>query len=68
MFGLICANCKKKLSQHETTGTSALYNPTGHEILLCESCFFEEDDIIETERTNNLPERLKKYKENLYGK
>jgi hypothetical protein len=33
-------------------------------IRLCEACFLEEDAEIETEGTNNLPDRIKQYCEN----
>ena len=43
-----CARCGKYLNIHETTGESAIYNPTGPKIILCEACFFDEDAQIES--------------------
>lgn len=55
-----CANCKCNLPTGSTIGYSGLYNPNGPDIILCETCFLEEDDLI-NENGNNQPERLKHY-------
>lgn len=54
----ICARCKKPVRRGEPEGMSSIYK-SKH--LLCEPCFLAEDDEIEIEGTNNLPETLKKY-------
>jgi len=62
-----CARCGKYLKDHETTGESAIYNPTGPKIILCEGCFFDEDAEIEEAGTNNLPDTLKRYNSAIKG-
>jgi hypothetical protein len=59
----VCARCRSSIGEHETDGESGIYSPD-REFILCEACFLEEDAEIETEGTNNLPDRIKQYCEN----
>lgn len=59
----MCARCRCSLTDTMTTGDSGIYQ--SHGIELCEPCFFEEDAEIEREGTNNLPDTLKRYRENV---
>lgn len=61
----ICANCTKEIKPGETTGDSSLYNPGGINIILCELCWLDEDNLIEEKGRNNLPEKLNQYKKNI---
>jgi len=58
-----CARCVRPLG--EVTGESAIYNPNGPPILLCEPCFFDEDAQITALGGNDLPDTLARYKVNL---
>lgn len=59
-----CARCGKWLRDNETTGESGLYSPH-KKYTLCEPCFFDEEAEQEDAGTNNLPNTLAKYEENL---
>jgi len=64
-----CAKCSESLFNRDgsirPTGESGIYNPNGPSILLCEYCFDAEDDLIEQKGTNDLPDVLARYKENI---
>lgn len=57
-----CVRCRWPLGR--STGESALYSPH-REFTLCEPCFFEEDAQIEAAGTNNLPEQVERYRQNI---
>lgn len=61
----ICARCGCWINDREATGESAIYNPNGPDIILHEKCFFDEDEEIEREGMNDLPDRLVQYKRTL---
>jgi hypothetical protein len=63
MRSRICVRCLHRLGETEAEGESGIYSPD-RPFLLCEPCFFAEDEEIEREGTNNLPERIKQYREN----
>jgi hypothetical protein len=56
----ICPNCSTPITSITPTGESALYSP-GKAFILCEPCFFAEDDAIEAAGTNVIPKLIKKY-------
>jgi len=58
MAKFICARCKGPVLEGRPEGQSALY---GSNHRLCEPCFFEEDEEIDSEGTNNLPGTLRRY-------
>lgn len=60
-----CANCGCYIGNATATGVAGLYDPNGPDILLCEPCFFAEEDAVEAAGTNNLPDRLARYKRNI---
>lgn len=62
-----CANCCEWIGDRDTTGVSGLYNPGPTSFLLCEPCWLEEEDLVDTSGTNNHPERVKRYGENQPG-
>lgn len=53
-----CPCCRMKIYPGETTGESALYR--SHHIL-CEACYFCEDDFINHLGTNDIPSLLRYY-------
>lgn len=55
---LTCPRCKERCLDPQSYGESALYRSRHR---LCVECWHAEDDEIEREGTNNLPERLKAY-------
>ena len=59
-----CARCCKSIRPDETTGESGLYSPS-RSFTLCEPCFFAEDAEIEEKGTNNMPDVIASYVENL---
>ena len=59
-----CARCGKWIRDGETTGESGLYSPS-RAYLLCEPCWLDEEVEQEERGTNNLPDTLAKYDENL---
>jgi hypothetical protein len=54
-----CANCGTDILNAKCTGVSSIYQSGG--IDLCETCYLMEDDLIDQQGTNVLPERLKHY-------
>lgn len=60
-----CGRCCKVLRPYagETTGDSGIY--LSHGIDLCEPCCDAEDQEIDEAGTNDLPDTLKRYRENL---
>lgn len=64
MTQTICARCCDQLWPGATTGESALYSPD-RPFELCEPCFFAEEALIDEQGTNNLPDELRRYRENL---
>lgn len=63
---MICANCCRDLHAVRCTGQSGLYYPNNDKgIELCEPCFLEEDELIEELGTNDQPERLARYLDNI---
>jgi hypothetical protein len=56
----ICPNCATTITSITPTGESALYSP-GKAFILCEPCYFAEDDVIEAAGTNVIPKLIKKY-------
>lgn len=64
MADIVCANCLKYVKDEECQGESGLFSPT-RAYMLCEPCFLEEDRLIDEQGTNDMPERLQKYKNNL---
>jgi len=66
MLERFCANCRRSIEFARCTGDSSLYNPgQSRAIELCEPCFLEEEAAIDEAGTNNLPERLARYRRNL---
>lgn len=63
-FTAMCARCRQGLRGGQSTGESGLYSP-GRAFTLCEPCFFAEEEETEDRGTNNLPDRLEQYRENL---
>lgn len=61
----ICPGCGADLSNVIATGESSVYNPGGSRLILCEPCFFAEDEAIDLAGTNDLPDRLASYRERL---
>lgn len=62
----ICARCGRYLGDSDPIGESAIYNPgQNNGIDLCEPCWDAEDAEIEAAGTNDLPDTLAKYRENL---
>jgi hypothetical protein len=57
-----CVRCRGRIREGDAEGESGIYSP-GRSFRLCEPCFFAEDDEIEVEG-NNLPDRIKQYREN----
>ena len=55
-----CPRCKEFVLDAHNNGTSSLYR-SNHTI--CVPCFHAEDEQIETEGTNNLPDVLESYGE-----
>jgi hypothetical protein len=65
-MGTMCARCRIKVNQdRDCLGESGIYSPTGRAFTLCEPCFLEEDEEMNGERGNDLPERLDMYRANL---
>lgn len=60
MADFICARCKQTFIGARSSGQSALY---GARHILCEPCFFDEDEQIDERGTNNLPDTLERYGE-----
>jgi hypothetical protein len=58
-----CVNCGCDLDGLPS-GDSSIYG-AGDRHVLCEPCFFSEEELQEERGTNNLPEILAKYDENL---
>lgn len=58
MTKFICARCKEPVREGAPEGQSAIYR-SNHRI--CEPCFFDEDEQIDAEGTNDLPDTLKRY-------
>lgn len=64
--GTMCARCRIKVDQdRDCLGESGIYSPTGRAFTLCEPCFLEEDEEMNGDRGNDLPERLDMYRANL---
>ena len=57
-----CVRCCEKLGR--VTGESSIYRSDDSHIL-CEPCFFDEEAEQERRGTNNLPDVLAKYDENI---
>lgn len=61
-----CASCGVLIGR--CSGTSSLYNPgRGVDIILCEPCWLNEDDMIEETGTNDHPDVVKRYLANIAG-
>lgn len=57
-----CPRCMTRISG--ARGESAIYQ--SHDIPdLCERCFFDEDAEIEERGTNDLPDTLQRYRDNI---
>jgi hypothetical protein len=54
----VCPRCKQRVLDHRSYGESAIYRSRHR---LCFPCWHAEDDEIEREGTNDLPETLKGY-------
>ena len=59
----VCASCLKDLTYAREDGISSLYSPRTY--ILCIVCFWSEANLIEQKSTNNIPEEVQRYKENL---
>lgn len=59
-----CASCAIDITNASCTGESGLYNPGPNSFLLCEPCFLDEDDAIDTNGTNDNPDLLAVYARN----
>jgi hypothetical protein len=60
----VCPRCRCLMHRGATVGESSIYG--SHDVGdLCEPCFFEEDEEIEREGTNNLPKTLEFYRRNM---
>lgn len=64
LTGERCARCGKPIKHGEAIGESALYSPE-RAFTLCEPCFLDEDAEIEAAGTNNNPDMIERYKDNL---
>lgn len=59
-----CPRCCAYIPERATVGESAIYQ--SHDVSdLCEPCFFDEDREIEDRGTNNLPDTLERYRQNM---
>ncbi len=59
-----CPRCCGWRGSRNSSGQSGLYG--SHDIPdLCEPCFFDEEAETEEKGTNNLPETLERYRENV---
>ena len=58
-----CANCGTDLESQSCTGCSSLYTGGScrFSIGLCERCWLMEEDVIDQQGTNVLPERMRHY-------
>ncbi len=61
-----CAKCLVDLRHADCTGESALFSPD-REFELCEPCWIKEDALIDERGTNDLPEIVERYRDNLRG-
>lgn len=55
---LVCPRCKRRCLNPDDYGESGIYK-SKHRV--CVGCFHDEDEEIEREGTNDLPETLKTY-------
>lgn len=62
---ILCANCNRDMTFESHFEYSWLYNPHSPDIILCETCFSEENELTSKTGTNNHPERLEKYRNNI---
>lgn len=62
---MMCARCRQRLDEYrDCIGESGLYSPhRGFD--LCEPCFDAEDAEIDARGSNEWPERIAEYKQNL---
>lgn len=63
-----CANCSINIFYAKAIGVSSIYNAqdkdfAGQDILLCEPCFFIEENEINVAGSNNLPHALDHYRQ-----
>ena len=59
-----CPRCSNLIRSGEARGESAIYG--SHDIPdLCEQCFSDEEEEIEQAGTNNLPDTLAWYRQNM---
>lgn len=59
-----CPRCSTHIPSRATTGESQIYG--SHDIPdLCEPCWMDEDEEIELAGTNDLPETLAWYRQNM---
>lgn len=54
----ICNGCKQEIGPKQTVHISSVYQADAE---LCEICFENEEEMIDQEGTNYLPELLNKY-------
>ncbi len=59
-----CPRCSNKIFIGQPTGESQIYRSHGIPDL-CEPCWMDEDDEIELAGTNDLPETLAWYRQNM---
>lgn len=60
----ICAGCRVSLRYEDCQGESGLYSPN-RAFTLCEPCFLAEDKEIDDRGSNEWPERIEQYRQNL---
>lgn len=59
-----CPRCMSLIQRGSGRGESQLYQ--SHDIPdLCEPCFFDEEAEVEERGTNNLPDTLERYRQNM---
>lgn len=63
-YDRMCARCRAILYESDCTGESGIYSPN-RSFTLCEPCFFDEDKEIGDAGTNDLPDRIEAYRQNI---
>ena len=65
--GNMCARCRIRVDQlRDCLGESSIYSPN-RAFTLCEPCFLEEEQEIDAQGSNDLPQRIEMYRANLHA-
>lgn len=64
VFSHHCPRCTCAIFWGDATGVSGIYGSDDVDDL-CEACFLEEDEQIDREGTNDLPQTLARYRQNM---